>query len=283
MAIAAFDVFSSNSLPIFYVHPEFDRLIWLAPKNRPDQPLADRVTFDPFLGAHGTELAPRPAGFGMAEPLKNLAEELVLNVAGFSKALAILNGAASRAKDSLLSQELFNELDRPDFRELVSWFESLDLLSVEGSCLRFQDETARFFANGGWLEQYVYAKVQELKTEYPFIQDIGRGLVVSRQSQDGKVENELDVAFLAKNRLHVIECKTRGFKGETIQGGHGADALYKLDTLGQKLGGIQTRRMLVSFQPLSQPIKRRAGDLRIDLCEHKDLVQLKQRMKKWLN
>ena len=49
MSIAAYEVFRSDDRPIYYVHPEHDRLIWLGAENNPTQDLADRIKLPSFL------------------------------------------------------------------------------------------------------------------------------------------------------------------------------------------------------------------------------------------
>ncbi len=63
-------------------------------------------------------------------------------------------------------------------------------------------------------------------------------------NRDGKIiPNELDAAFRRNNRLHIVEWKTRQFKG-TGEDTPGAEALYKLDTLGDLMGGLKARACL---------------------------------------
>ena len=56
MSIAAYEVFRTFGLPIFYVHPEQDRLIWMHPSGRPAVDLANRLDLEPFLRAHGASV-----------------------------------------------------------------------------------------------------------------------------------------------------------------------------------------------------------------------------------
>ena len=53
MSIAAYEAFRSCQLPVFYVHPEHDRLIWLSPK-QPDVDLSDRLKLEDYLMAYGS-------------------------------------------------------------------------------------------------------------------------------------------------------------------------------------------------------------------------------------
>jgi hypothetical protein len=281
MAIAAYEVFRAAGKPIFYVHPEQDRLIWLAPRGLPARDLAQRVKLKAFFQTHGAEMTERPASFGVPERLRRVADGLIRHVEKYQRALRGLNWAAMTA-EALVSPELpQSRWEQEDFKNLVGWFEAEGLLWRRGSRLQFADEQARFFVNGGWLEHYVYSVVQTVKKDGT-IQDLGRSLVLSRVVDRERVQNELDVAFLADNRLFVIECKTRRFGEETDDGSVGAESVYKLDTLTNLLGGLQARAMLVSYQSLPQTIARRAHDYRIETCAGAELQRLDHVIRRWI-
>lgn len=286
MAIAAYEVFRTADQPIFYVHPEQDRLIWMHPAGQPPRELANRIKLKGFLQAHGAQLSERPANFGMPEHLRALAEGLVRHIDKYQNALRILNWAAMSAEQSgtLISGQLRpDQIEREDFKSLLGWFESANVVIAKQGRLHFADEPARFFANGGWLEQYVYSLVQSLKSELKAIQDIGRGLEVERQNGAQQIRNELDVAFLAENRLYIVECKTRQFKAETETSGAGADAIYRLEALSNLLGGLQAKAMLVSYQPLSTAIQERARAYKIHTCAGPELKTLKETLRRWIS
>ncbi len=285
MAIAAYEVFFTAGKPIFYVHPEQDRLIWMQPEGLPPRDLAKKVRLDAFLKAHGASLAQRPARYGVPDSLKKLAEGLIREADRYQAALSTLNWAAMTAENakSLTSRDVSAALERTDFRELLVRFEAEGLVVARRGCLHFANETARFFVNGGWLEQHVYAVVQAHKREDSRIQDIGRGLRVARRAGDHVVENELDVGFLAQNRLYVIECKTRRFSDETDLGGAGAEAVYKLDALASQFGGMQAKAMLVSYQRLKPAILNRARDYRLATCAGGELSRLPEVLRRWLD
>lgn len=286
MAIAAYEVFSSAGLPVFYVHPDEDRLIWLYPYDKPTFTLANQIRLPVFLRAHGTTVVDRPAHYGVQQVVRDLAKTLVLNVATFQSALRTLNFLAATAANSpqLRSKPLGHALRDPHLGALLEQFKSAELLTIEQDCLRFADESARFFANGGWLEQYVYSVVQSLKAETTVIQDIGRGLDVTRSQKGQPVKNELDVVFLARNRLYIVECKTRQFKDEKgpVGAGPGAEALYKLEALRGLLGGLQAKAMLVSYQPLTNDVLDRARNYRIKTCDGAQLDQLGEQLQAWM-
>lgn len=131
------------------------------------------------------------------------------------------------------------------------------------------NEDARRFSNGEWLENLVHNTVREIQDELPTIQDHSLNVQVYRESGGREVRNELDVATVVNNKLHIIECKTKGMRDD------GDDTLYKLESLRDLLGGLQARAMLVSFRPMRHNDISRAQDLGLALIGPEELKILK--------
>ena len=278
MSIAAYEACRAYNLPVFYVHPERDRLIWLHPEKDTPRELEDRIRLEAFLQAHGArhtgELQRSLPGRRQLET----AESVIRHIDRYSRALARLNWAAGTARRKLVSDPLDNA--GHDLVELIGLFEQGGFLRREGKRLRFPDETARFYVNGGWMEGYVFNRVRRLRGSDPHIQDMAHGVEVTREQRHKRIPNELDVVFLRNNRLHVIECKTRRFQpggGDSP----GAGALYKLDSLRDLMGGLQARAMLVSFQNLPDHDRTRAADLGIQVCAGEQLDHLGRYLKEF--
>jgi hypothetical protein len=282
MSIAAYEMFRSDDLPIFYVHPEKDRLIWLHPGGHPAVDLANRAGLEPFLLAHGATVN-RSRKDRTPEQLAELTGWLVSSAGTFGKALGILNGLAMEAEKKLVSPPMDSvHLRNERLQVLIDRFSASGMISTEGKRLRFPDEKARFYVNGGWLEEHVYDVLRDLRAEVPSIQDLARSVDIVRETERGeKVPNELDVACLAGNRLYLVECKTRSWRREGPVGA-GADALYRLDTLGDLLGGLQARAMLVSYRTVPPHDLRRAADLGIRVCAGNRLPELSAELRAWL-
>ena len=275
MAIAAQEVFRSAGLPVFYVHPEKDQVIFLYPAGE-RYDLGNRIKLKSYLKAHGFET------LNLQHPdLPTKGRELTDYLLGLIKDKANLIGAlnfyAHAAEKSLISGELEKyHLNDADFMEMVEWLASANLLSLKQNQLHFTDEEARFFCNGGWLELYVFGVVNDLR-ERLSIQDMARSLeVVSTKGS----KNEIDVAFLAENRLFLIECKTKKFSSHPGQQ-VAAETLYKIDSL-TSLGGVQTKGMLISFQKLSEWDKQRAKDLHIKTVVGTEVLRLKDEIINWV-
>jgi hypothetical protein len=96
----------------------------------------------------------------------------------------------------------------------------------------------------------------------------------------GAVRNELDVAFLARNRLFVIECKTG--RMDSPKAAKANDALFKLAENCRRIGGLGTRGMLVSYRPLGEAERRLAGALNIARVTGAELARLKDAIRNWV-
>jgi hypothetical protein len=282
MSIAAYETFRAYGLPIFYVHPEKDRLIWMHPGGRPAVDLENRVRLGSFLMAHGTRVASSKTD-GVPEELRDLTASLVTDTRTYRRALGVLNWLANRAEGSLVSPPMESrQLHDEALQTLLDRFANAGILEVRGVRLRFPDEPARFYANGGWLEEHVYDILRARRAEAPHIQDLARSMEIVRETIRGdEVPNELDVVCLADNRLYLVECKTRAWKN-TVSPDLGASALYRLDTLTDLLGGLQAKAMLVSYQALPGHVLRRAADLGVRVCAGTRLAELAADLRGWI-
>ena len=279
MSIGAFQVFQAYQKPVFYVHPEDDRLIWLYPRDQPAHQLADRVRLPQFLHAHGSEIKSQ-GNSSVLPAYRELAEDLIANINYFDKPVSTLNWYAKQNVNGE-STELNSEHLRWDaLLDLLDRMEMIEILAIESKCLSFRDIEAKKFASGGWLEQYVYSELLQIRQLLPQIQDVAQSISVSRELLGEAVQNELDVAFLCNNHFYVIECKTRQLDIHSSQ--VGTDVLYKLDSLRDLLGGLRGRGMVVSYKPMTILDKRRAADLGIEVCDGHQLQNLRSRLIQWL-
>ncbi len=279
MSIAAYEVFRSYELPIFYVHPEHDRVIWMVPGDRPSHNLEDRLKLEPFLQAHGVTVTETPARNIPDKAFLTCAREIVQSYDRCKKALPTLNWLAGRADRQNLTSDRVNN-DHGALADLIDIFERHGFLRRSNGRLRFRDEASRFYANGGWLEYYVFDAVRKLRRSDTSIQDVARGLELERGQNNRKIPNELDVAFLRDNRLHIIECKTANLS-RGREDGVGAEVIYKLDTLGDLFGGLQAQAMLVSFLPLPSHVTTRARDMNIAVCAGEQIKTLGEQIRRF--
>jgi hypothetical protein len=275
MALAAFELFRERGLPIFFVQPDKDLFLPLHP-TAPPLEISDCLTLEEFLAAHGfqvTSLRRRAI-----DPARGqLGQRLVNHTAQFGSALGALNYLAGTAEDryNLVSDPVSSRhWSQKGFSTMLDLLTTEGIVRQEQDRLCFQSEGDRFFVNGGWLEEYLYSRVARLQTRMP-LQDAAMSVQV--ESSSGS-RNEIDLAILVNNRLHLIECKTRNF---TDGQGAGARTLYKMDML-RDLGGFTSRAMLVSYKKLGFYDARRAADLDIEVVAGTGLRGIEGKLEKWL-
>lgn len=280
MSMAAFEVFRGLERAAFFVQVDTDQLVWLHPSERPSFNLDDRINLRTFLAVHGATVAATGNTHGVPAERRGLVAQLVAQRARFATALPRLNWYANASASDLESPPVrLSHLEDPDFQALLKLLAEHGLVSARRGRLRFPNEAARFFVNGGWLEDYVYGLAFGLRSKIAIIQDLAPSVSVVRAA---RVRNELDVAILANNRLFIVECKTKRFGHDPDDMTGSADTLYKLDTLKGLLGGLSAEAMLVSYFPIGHWDRLRAEDLGIHVVDGPRLDAAERLLTTWL-
>ncbi|MCA0937889.1 DUF1887 family protein [Vibrio alginolyticus] len=277
--LSVYEVFRTYHWPIFVVEPNSDKLCWLYPDGKEDTQVEDHITIADYLnifGARGefqdVDLPPL-----LDKKLYELGERWASNALELGPGLATLNYLATTCrKEQKLDVELSEK--QQGYRELNMLLTDLveaEIATYEDGILTFANEDARRFSNGEWLETLVNSTVKQIQDTMPTIQDRSLNVQVYRKLGESEVRNELDVATVVNNKLHIIECKTKGMRDD------GDDTLYKLESLRDLLGGLQARAMLVSFRPLRHNDITRAEDLGLALIGPDELKDLKTHLTAW--
>lgn len=274
MALAAQSVAQAAGWPSFYVDVDTDQVIWLDP--RPAQPLTPQLRLRHYLRGYGFKLAD-----GIDRPQPNAAwqtllQDLIINVGSLEEAIGQLNHLSQEAQNNLRVTLNPRQSEHHGLDALLRKFEQAQVLKRQGQQLSFATEAARSFANGGWIEHHVYQTVCQVTGDLS-IRDKAANLQVLGQSGQ---PNEIDVAFMARNRLFMIECKTARMNN---MGDHKAnDTLYKLAENCRRIGGLGTRGMLATYRPLREAEHRLAKALGIEVVAARDLARLGERIKQWV-
>jgi len=278
MAVAAQDVFAQMAKPAFYVNVATDQVISLGEQGRSD-PLIARLKVNELLRAHGFEvkMAERPQ---VRAEQRDVCARLIDHSISHGHALGQINSLASRARSVA---DLAVPLDPPlrhsaPLNALLALFEDAGQLSVRNDVVSFPDETSRRFVNGGWIELHVYQTLRDLQPRLK-ISDIAMNVDVVNPVS--RTRNEIDAAFLHRNTLYLIECKSANLEGAGITGDEKAtEVIYKMESL-LKLGGLRTRGMIVDYRGKlsSSPANmERAKQARISVASGPQLRRLAERI-----
>lgn len=268
MSLVAQRVAQLADLDSFYLQHDTGEVLYFGANVRGVRkiPLRFAKPLLPYLRAYGFRAEETKRGMPFTLELLTLSEELVKSDS-LAKLVPTLNYLASVAKDSLSIDG--KDVDRdPALAALADRLVEGDLLSIQGSKIRFTNEETRFFVNGGWLEEYVSDVIRKLHLP---------GLIVDTnltveycEGHESKTNlsgthNELDVPVWYRNRLFVFECKTIDYGKNDAN-----DALSKLGLLAKRLGSA-VQAVLVTFVPLKEKDLQRAKDQKIKVLTRSDL------------
>ena len=281
MVLVALQMFMDNGMESFVVDKFTNTLHWLSPNDRDAIGLGSRLKISEFLKLFSTQILSKGSNFVENHGRQELTHWLVEKIDHFGSALASLNHIAMRADLSLEFHFDKGYSRKSNLMEMLSRFQEQDLLKVFHNKVVFKDEASRFYANGGWLEDHVFMLLHEIQKNRSNISDIAKGLEVVRAK--GTVKNEIDVIAMANNRLHIIECKTRRFTKRNNDNTPGSEAVYRLDSLKESLGGSSGKAMLVSYQKLSRYTLERAQDMGVYCCSHNQLKNLKEHLYRFID
>ncbi|MHB1680591.1 MAG: Card1-like endonuclease domain-containing protein [bacterium] len=134
------------------------------------------------------------------------------------------------------------------------------------------------YLTGGWFEEYVYLLIKRgLKLSDD---NIYLGVEIENKSlSDKKTNNEIDVIFINKNKLFVIECKT----GLTTKDGTSifSDVIYKQAAL-RKYFGLTAKSYLFIPEAIKSDKNRadRAEVFSIDIVDNKEMLLDEDKFKK---
>ena len=289
MSIAAENAFSSLGKPIFYIDTDSNQILFIS-KDEEQKWLSNlemkaKNKIDIYLSAYGSTVLTTQDPNARKKYLPAI-EPFIKYYDNYTQLIPMLNMHATLSQSNGYKSE-YTKVN-PKINKIDELFLGLDyqgLINYDGQQINFKNKEIKTFLNGGWLEDYTYFQLKGILN----IEDLACGVDVANpkfklgkneySSENKGNKNEFDIVFMAKNKLHIIECKTQlmdksgGIKAE--------DILYKLETL-KDYGGLMTKKCLVSYFEVPEPVKNRASFLNIEIIQGKDLQRLKSKIQEWI-
>lgn len=277
MAIGAMLAASDFGIPCFYLN-ESDNSVCLINSNgtasdriKTGAPI--RIKLETYLNAYGYKVESSTPFESLTYDEDGLIKELI-HSPSFKDVMPRINELATSevARQQLrvaISSVQIGRKRMQSFEVLCNRFADAGRLRIENGELVFPSEADRFFVAGGWLERYVCNTLNSLKL-HP----------MSNVTIFKEARNELDSAFMHNGSLFVVECKT-----SNLSDTHTAnEVIYKFRSFNN-LGGLKTRKILVSYRTLSSDAKARTADPTntIKVIEGDQLKNLTQAFQQILN
>ena len=278
MAFAAQNVFSGVK-PIFYINTNKEEIIFISKENDkhiPVQKLNTKTLINTYLSSYGVSVLKNKDDFNFYK-LAIFTERFVRRQEDYKDIISKLNLLAFNASNSKLETNFTNYSN--DLKLILEDLADEGLVRLNGDIVDFKNEQTRSFLNGNWLEYFTYKQANGIADVIDADWNVE---VVNSKYEKNKigVNNELDVIFMAKNKFHIIECKTINFEipenRDKLQ-----SYLDKLKSL-KDYGGSLTKVCLVSFYPIPQATKRRAEKDNIEIIDDYRIKNLKERIQNWI-
>lgn len=274
MALAAFEVVWSRDQSVFYVDTQ-NECIWHLTEPAQRYPLKDVMRVKSYLRAYGYTVEENNP-VSIQPTWREAARTLVEQGDSLRDGMKKINYHAEACRKDLYTTLPTRVALNMSVRQVADIFAQAGLISVDAQGrMLFPDQTALEMVKGGWLEIYTQDVVQQLVKEHK-IHDAMAGAVV--KSMNG-TRNELDVVFCARNRLFLLECKSRNMSAIRVRVD---ETIYKLESLKHLLGGTFGRAMLVSYYPLEEADKQRCQAANLEFVAGNALKDLKSRLCKWI-
>lgn len=277
MTVGAYLACAELNIPCMYVDT-FNGLLHRVLPEQGEESLTSRIGVREYLGLYGYTIEEPPRVEGAADLKRFEAASRIINNWGrLGKGVSALHNLVHRAQG--YENRIQSGPDQKEsLNELLELFGDLGELRVEGNRIKFKRSPESLsYVGGVWFEDYVYGVLKAVEEELG-IDEILSGVKVT--SARG-VSNELDVVFAANNRLYLIECKAKLFKGPGSKQ-DATEPVYKLDTLREVMSGTFGKAMIASTWPIPQGPSARCTELNIRICDGTSLPTLAESVRRWI-
>jgi hypothetical protein len=254
MSFVTYNYFVNNNCKICYLPIGFTKFQCLHPQygNAPDTP--KMLTFDEYIKSYGVETK-------FNDPFKKTAFNL-----DFKNNIFYIHREIIRKLVELQNCKKFKNKYRDknekiisddEFNAYHSVFDINELIKLRQDC-KSEHFTYKLVKHitGGWFEEYVYQSLKKAAQKLIHENDVKLNVSISKNG----VDNELDVMFMYKNQIHIIECKT-GIDDSFIK-----DTLYKQKAISSGFG-LNPNMYLFSMDKVKENDIRRAKSFGIKVVD----------------
>ncbi|MFW1746477.1 Card1-like endonuclease domain-containing protein [Acinetobacter guillouiae] len=278
MALAAYQVFSGYGYRCFYQEFSTGEIIWLDDETRISNH-QQTMKLERYLKAYQFDVVQKQK---LSDIPKNYQSYIALITQylnkSYEKNISFISKLNAYASEKKLPKEELQKIqfdyEEEAFLEYLS--KETQVFKLKNNTLYFEYQEDQKFVAGAWFEVLTAQALKQVEQ----IRDLSLSvqIVKSTQRNTAKTYQELDVMAMLLQKLILIECKTVNWKNATSA----SEAIYKLTALSQ-IGGLNTQSCFVSLYDLPASAKTRAAENNIYVISGKNILQLTQQLKKWLN
>ena len=238
MSLATYDFFKDKKDCQIFYQPIGKELQCLRPEYA-EHSVSELLTLEEYMKAHGINFEYSNSCLKDYDFNKSVYERVIKDrLEAIKQIVAIQNNSyfknIFKRKDTLdltqLSDDKFVTSEGQNKEEVIAAVSAFgfDVHALTHSQLRY--------ITGGWFEEFAFQKIKHDKK----ISD--GNIALNVRVEKGSDKNELDVVYIADNRLHVVECKSfvDGKEGTFVLN----DALFKLQAIMKTKFGLNAKSYL---------------------------------------
>ncbi len=278
---------------ILYCDTAHDRVEVLHPPGQANRKLpVNLLKLDSYLAAQGYVTSEGADQSVERISRRELTQHLVNNAVRLSNFFGSINWAAMQIDKNLSNDAWVEQPAAGIERETHELLIKAALLEQRNG-RALMKHAARDYLGGGWLEEWCWVVGQQLEDTDLGVHRLHRnrwGINIRIDPYDQRRDprrpndyalNELDAAFVHRNRMLLVECKTGT---QIADKDKSQDILNKLEVLGEHAAGRFATKWLLSARgvPTSGQILERAKRYRIEIIPPAELPRLKERLQKWM-
>jgi Domain of unknown function (DUF1887) len=223
MSIALFDYFKNNDKARILYSPIGTNKYRSITGAKEEQLFRQKITIEEYLKSYGIGLNRQGSTTYSFDYTKQFFDQFLHFTPADFKELDFLRGHESSSPTGKLKiikgrdKGIKNIDDRPSLR---SFLQKITFISLHDNDLSSKEVK---YITGGWFEEWTYFKIKEAL-------DLENTQIAIGLESRNTADNDLDVVFIWKNDIYIIECKT--LLGKDLQ----QSTLYKSGALVDKFG-----------------------------------------------
>uniref|UniRef100_UPI00345C6AB8 Card1-like endonuclease domain-containing protein n=1 Tax=uncultured Pseudoalteromonas sp. TaxID=114053 RepID=UPI00345C6AB8 len=158
-SLTAFEVARSFDIPTYVVHKHNDSLHWIHPAQKQAIKIQDKLKLKEYVELFESNLTSQENEKGISTVRKVLGHKWAVKAENYANALASLNYLATMASGNDLSSTTMTKSQQHNLQlqELIDDLSDLGMVETHKNSLSFLTPENKFFCNGGWLEEFVFA------------------------------------------------------------------------------------------------------------------------------
>lgn len=278
--LGTFQAFYTASKEIFYIDTRDYKILKLFPENeQTEYPIQVSIPISDYLSAYGFQINSYVKDDSYIRKRKDLTEYLAHTVSFKPHLIPDMN-AALHGYDRKSALPINVRLPKDD--KLFAYLGLLDGVELkDAGRIGISEHDSLLYLKGFWFEEYVYMTAKSLAPDEIKLNVKGKWLTKGKHHP----KNEFDVMFSKGNRVFLISCKTSNpdRKTEGDEEAIGKEYLYELVSLSDRALGLFGKRLLASARPINDPaVKKRAEILKVHIIDGKNILNLKENLRQWL-